>query len=127
MKYADMIFQGAPREQLDKVQLHLGRLYEKRIALERELREIEVSERICREMAKRLIADMPTGLDAIAVRAELAKQKALAPCPMKGARGKHSYTINGNECSCGAIYAEPDWKIAGEQIGDAIKSRASSL
>lgn len=124
MKYADMIFQGTPEEQLDRVQLHLRALYERRRALEDEIRDIEVSERICREMAKRLIAEMPSGLDAVAVRAELAKQKASAPCPMKGARGKHAYTINGNECSCGAIYARPDWMIAGEQIGDAIKARA---
>jgi hypothetical protein len=79
MKYAEMIFQGTAEEQLNRVQLHLGFLYEERRRLEKEMQGVEISECICREMAKRLIAEMPKGAAALE-----AKFKSINKIPVSG-------------------------------------------
>jgi hypothetical protein len=73
MKYADMIFSGTSEEQLHRVQIHLGDLHKERRRLEAELQNVEVSERICTELAGRLIAEMPKGIAALEARMKMPK------------------------------------------------------
>lgn len=65
-----------------------------------------------------MIPTKPTGLfAAMEARIEEIKAKSRAPCTMVGSHGKHSWNINGNECSCGAMYKythaefRPKWEL----------------